>query len=51
MEDSITELYRLAVANNISDGLTRSFRRDLAIFKSEYRATRKLIRMKDGSRI
>ena len=50
MEDSIIELYRLTVANNISDGLARGFRRDLAIFKPEYRATRKLIRMRDSSR-
>ena len=50
MEDSTTELYRLTVANNIPDGLTRGFRRDLAIFKPEYRTTRELIRIRDSSR-
>ena len=50
MEDSTTELYRLAVTNNIPDGLARGFRRDLAIFKPEYRATRELVRMRDNSR-
>jgi hypothetical protein len=39
MEDLIIELYRLAVANNILDGLARGFRRDLAIFKPDVRAT------------
>jgi hypothetical protein len=50
MEDLITELYRLTVANNIPDGLTRDFRRDLAIFKPEYRATRKLIHIRDSNK-
>jgi hypothetical protein len=51
MEDLIIELYRFIVANNILNSLTRNFRRDLAIFKPEYRATREFIRMRNGSRV
>jgi hypothetical protein len=50
IEDLIIELYRLTIANNILDSLARSFRRDLAIFKPEYRTTRKLIYIRDNSR-
>jgi hypothetical protein len=50
IENSIIEFYRLTVANNIPDSLARGFRRDLAIFKPKYRATRELIRIRDSSK-
>jgi hypothetical protein len=51
MKNLIIKLYRLAVANNILNSLIRSFRRDLVIFKPKYRAARKLIRIKNNSRV
>jgi hypothetical protein len=35
MEDSSSDLYKTAVAKDISDGFARGFKRNLIFFKSE----------------
>ena len=45
MEDSISSVYKIVREEGIPDGLVRGFKRDINMYKSEYKVSRNILRI------